>query len=94
MMTLRGEEKSPMHVLTKEEEKNLPKDAKVVSYTDEEFLSANLKKPRTSAEAVRDMMMLFQMVKGGRNIFAMYIIMYIVIDIMRIVKTKIKNRGG
>ncbi len=64
MMTLQGKEKPPVHALTEEEKEALPKDAQVVKYTDEEFLKANLKKPKTSAEAVRDMMMLFAQMRG------------------------------
>ena len=64
MMTLQGKEQPPVHVLTEEEKEALPKDTQIVKYTDEEFLKANLKKPQTSAEAVRDMMMLFAQMRG------------------------------
>ena len=63
-MKIKKVDDSPMVVLTEEEKEALPKDTQIVKYTDEEFLKANLKKPQTSAEAVRDMMMLFAQMRG------------------------------
>ena len=64
MMTMQGKPKPPVHVLIEEEKEALPKDAQIVKYSDEEFLKANLKKSKTSSEAVRDMMMLFAQTRG------------------------------